>query len=1127
MRRFTLLTLVALFVATVGMAQNGSKRLTELKTQTSTQALQRSIKPSLGEVLQSQKSTWTMKGLQRPEALPTTLRAPYKAAVITNQPEGEYMLMSRSGEAYGASLFGVFYAEVSGKVAEVVFGADNKVYMKDIITQFNTGGWIEGTLSGSTITFKLPQPIYEESGSTYYATMMKFSNNTFVKDNTSQQLTFNYNKKEGIITSASNLADGSRVIGLATADGAWTGFADWNITMNTVTEQPAEAPEGLETTDYAITAPDVVGSIVQVGFKDNEVWVKGIYAGMPDAWIHGTINGNKATFPKGQFLGADLTTGYFQYLMSAKIEEVYYEEYGETYTSYILDNADITFDYDPLTREFTNSSCFLINAGTDAVSYAAAFNEASLKPFAEVAATPQTPVWNGISEYGFDYFYNYQYGWGVFDFDILTEDTDGNFILPEKLTYLIYTRVNGEEKVYEFSAYDHIYQTVPTMTEIPFDYADGWDFAVSGTQHTIYFFNGGAEAYGIQAIYRGAGEEHRSEIAWYDMPTLFTDIQPEAATPEYPDIDPANQGSSITLSPYTGNENRTTFGNWTPQTYDVAIHLQDDAITGSHIDEITFQVKKTSGTSGYKVWLSSQLRVENNVNVPDLVCIDVTPTKTGSCTVTLPKPYLIPAEGVYVGYSVTIDKASSTDGGPVTVIDQVKESGMYIHMSRNLLKWEDLSQDAGMSAVIDVTVSGANIVDNAAAPVAGNNVYAKVGDEITVTQEFVNHGAAGIKSMDVEYKLDGKTYTKTITSKVKGQFGLNTYASFTLPAISEAGTYDFTMRVVKVNGQDNMDQAPEAVTPIQVLNTVPKKRTLMEEYTGTWCGWCTRGFVALELLKKSYADDFVTVSYHNDDPMEIMPSAYFPSPVSGFPGAWIDRGMSVDPYGGEPYDDSHFSTLDILQWRNAMFANAEIDLKAELNEAEDEVNVTANVTFPYSDDNANFALEYVLVEDGLTGAAGTDWDQQNYYSGETSVSADLKEMASKGSTISGLVFNDVAVGISQIGGIAESIPQSVKADVPVEHTYTFYPDYCYNTAYEPIIQDKSQLYVVAMLIDLSEGIVVNAVKVKVEPANAVGIHSVTSVPSESSVFYNLQGQRLSKAQKGVNIVGGRKVIVRK
>lgn len=1110
-------------MATTGLAQNGPKRLTELKAahQTNTQTPRRGAKPSLGEMLQSQKSTWSF-GLT--QASPQQRRAPRHVSIVTDQPEGEYLLMSRSGEAYGASIFGVFYTEVSGKVAEVVFGADNKVYMKDIITQFSTGTWIEGTLSGSTITFQFPQPIYEESGTTYYATMMKLSNNTYVKDNSNQKLTFSYNKDKGTITSTSTLANGNRVVGLADEDGSWTGFADWNMKLTTFKETPAEAPEGLETSYYAITAPDVVGSIAQVGFKDNEVWVKGIYADMPDAWIHGTIEGNKAKFPSGQYLGPDLTTGYFQYLMSAKMEEIYYEEYDETYTTYILNNDDITFDYDPQTKEFTNSSCFLINAGTDAVYYSVAFDKASLKPFVEVAATPKTPVWNDIVEYGFDYFYNYQYGWGVFDFDILTEDIDGNYILPEKLSYLIYTRVNGEEKAYEFSAYDHIYQPELTMTEVPFNYTDNWDFVVNGTNRNIYYFNGGAEAYGVQAIYRGAGEERRSEIAWYETPSLFTDIQPEAATPEYPDIDPANQGSSITISPYTGNENRTTFGNWTPQTYDVAIHLQNDALVGSHIDEITFQVKKTTGTSGYKVWLSSQLRVEDNVNVPDLVCIDVTPTKTGNCTVTLPKPYLIPAEGVYVGYSVTVDKESSTKSGPVTVIDQVKESGLFIHMSRNLLKWADLSQDAGMSAVIDVTVSGANIADNAAAPVSGSNVYAKTGDDITVTQEFVNHGAAGIQSLDVEYKLNGNTYTKHLTNKVKGQFGLNTYSTFTLPAINEPGTYEFSMRVVKVNGQDNMDQAPEAVTPIQVLNTVPKKRTLMEEYTGTWCGYCTRGFVALELLKEKYADDYVTISYHNSDPMEIMLPDYFPSQVSGYPDAWIDRGMNVDPYGGEG-DLSYFSTLDILQWRNAMFANAAIDLTAELSETEEEINVTANVTFPYSDDKANFALEYVLVEDGMTGPAGTNWDQQNYYSGETSVSEDLKKIANMGSTISGLVFNDVAVGVSQIGGISESIPQNVKADVPVEHTYTFWPDYCYNTSYEPIIQDKDQLYVVAILLDLNEGIVANAVKVKVTTPDAVGIENVNASKSAAdNHFYNLQGQRLSKAQKGVNIVNGRKIV---
>ena len=138
-------------------------------------------------------------------------------------------------------------------------------------------------------------------------------------------------------------------------------------------------------------------------------------------------------------------------------------------------------------------------------------------------------------------------------------------------------------------------------------------------------------------------------------------------------------------------------------------------------------------------------------------------------------------------------------------------------------------------------------------------------------------------------------------------------------------------------------------------------------------------------------------------------------------------------------------------------------------------------------------------------------------------------MAAQGSVIPGLVFNDVAVGVSQIGGIAESIPQSVERDVPVTHTYTFYPDYCYNTAWEPVIQDKEQLYVVAMLINLTDGTVANAVKVKVTTPGSVGIHSAqaaTTAASTETDVYNLQGQRLTKAQKGVNIIGGRKVVRR-
>lgn len=1133
MRKITLLTFAALFMATAGLAKDGPKRLTGLKTAQESTTQHQTPKTAFGELLQRQ-GTGTQALRQRSASsltMPWHKLAPRRAGIVTTQPAGQYSTLSRSGEAYGASLFGVMYATVSGKVCEVVLGDKNTVYMKNIISQFNTNSWIQGTLSGTTITFDFPQAIYEESGTTYYAMMMTFdeAGQTYVKDAASQKLTFNYNARTGSIATTDDLSDGSRVVGLADVSGAWTGFADWNISLTAVTEKPAEAPAGMTTTDYAITAPGVVGSIAQVGFSGDEVWVQGLYSNMPDAWVHGTISGDKVVFPNKQYLGADLVNGYFQYLVSATAEELYDEYYDEYYTEYSFSDDDITFDYDPTARTLTNSSCFLINAGTDDVSYAAAFDKASLKPFTEVVATPKAPQWNGINENGFEYFYEYHYGWGVFSFDVFAEDADGNFILPEKLSYQLYTRVNGEEKPYVFSAFDHVYLETSTMTEVPFGFSDGWDFYPQGVNQEIYYFAGGAEAYGVQAIYRGGGEERRSEIVWFDTPSLFTDVQPEAATPDYPEVSADNVGSSITVSPYTGNENRTTFGFWTPQTYDVAIHLQDATLTGTHIDQITFPVKRVNGTSGYKVWLSSQLRVEDNVNVPDLVSIDVAPTKTGNMTVTLPKPYIIPAEGVYVGYSVTVDKEIDADGGPVTTIDQVKPTGMYIHMSRNLLKWADLSRDAGMSAVIDVTVSGSAVADNSVTPVDGANVYVKVGEGFTVTQQFVNQGAAGIKSMDVEYTLNGKTETKHITCNVKGQQGLTAYDTFTLPAISEAGNYDFSLRVVKVNDQDNAYASTEAKTTVVVLNSVPKKRTLLEEYTGTWCGWCPRGFVALELLKENYADDYVTISYHNDDPMEIIASSDYPSPVGGFPDSWMDRGMELDPYGGEPYDDSHFSTLDLLQWRNGMFGNADIDVTAELTEAEDEILVTANVTFPFSDDKANFALEYVLVEDGMTGPAGTDWDQQNYYSGETGVSSDLEEMAAQGSVIPGLVFNDVAVGVSQIGGIAESIPQSVERDVPVTHTYTFYPDYCYNTAWEPVIQDKEQLYVVAMLINLTDGTVANAVKVKVTTPGSVGIHSAqaaTTAASTETDVYNLQGQRLTKAQKGVNIIGGRKVVRR-
>ena len=983
-------------------------------------------------------------------------------------------------------------------------------------------GWIQGTRNGSKITFTLPQAVFSSDGDEYYAMVGRFDADEMTYYGTDEALTLNYDASTGTISSEDgDFETGDAVVGLFEGDGYWVGYADWNFTMSVVTDEPVEAPADLETEQFTVTADGFPGTIANVGFQGNDVYMQGIFPDMPEAWVKGTIEGNKAVFKSGQFMGADMENSCVQYLISvtAETEEVDDPDWGSyTETWHYVSTDDIVFDYDAATQTFTGTNIFMVNAGLKEVSYAAIYENAVIKPFIEVAATPMMPYDVFFSEYTYEY-YTYGYGWGYIDFMMPCADEDGNYILPEKLSYQFWIRVNGEEKPLTLSQYDY-YNLDEDMTEVPYAFTENYDFYVSGASHNVYMFVIGPEAFGVQAIYRGAGEERRSEIAWCEIYGPGAEIQPEAATPDYPEVDPSNVGGTITYGTYTGDESRISFGEWKPQTYDVAIKLQDDAVVGSYIEDVTFNLKTIRGLSNLKVWLSSQLRVENGVNVPDLVSIDAEmPKRTGDVTVKLDKPYTIPEEGVYVGYSFTLDESAySQVNSPVTVIDVVKPAGLYIHSTANILKWIDMSEMTGYSACINVTLGGSQVKTNAVSAVDGEKAYVLTGNDISLTLPFVNHGSAGVTSMDIEYTFNGATNTTHIDldSPVKGFLGAAFNCTLTLPAVSESGTYELSVNVVKVNGEVNEDNVM-STTPVFVINTMPKHRSLLEEYTGTWCGWCPRGFVALELLKEQYPDEFVCVSYHYNDPMEI--TEYFPSEIEGYPSAWVDRGMEVDPFYG--LSDEGFGVVDVLQWRNTMFGTADIALSATLSEDESTVDVNCDVTFPFSDDNANFALEYILVEDGMTGE-GSDWSQVNNYAGEAA-EEELSFFTSGEGTISGLVFNDVVVMQSEMGGIFESVPTTVTADVPVNHNYSFDLEWAVNTNWDPIIQDYSQLYVVALLINAETGEVCNAIKVPVSTAT-VGIENVKTQTVTAQQVYDLMGRRVVTPQKGLYIVNGRKVV---
>ena len=565
----------------------------------------------------------------------------------------------------------------------------------------------------------------------------------------------------------------------------------------------------------------------------------------------------------------------------------------------------------------------------------------------------------------------------------------------------------------------------------------------------------------------------------------------------------------------------TVTNNYKPETYDVAIKLDNPAMVGTAIESITFPLQEVEGVSDMSVFLTSQLRVENGKNAADLVVKAVTPAEPGFITVKLDKPYLIPEGGVYVGYSLTINDASSeANSMPIAVTPGVNEGGFYLHTSDGFLKWIDVAAGFGCSSILQVKLAGNSIKSNAAAVTDGESMFIMTGQDFTVPVTVTNYGAKGIQSLDITYSLAGKTDTQHITTAVDAFYGKSATVYMTLPAIADKGTYELALNVDKVNDVANEDATTSTTVYLIALNTVPQKRTLLEEYTGTWCGWCPRGYVGLEKLAELYPDDYVLVSYHNSDDMEIMNANAFPSTVEGFPDAWMDRAVEVDAYYGT--SNKEFGIADDLAARNKMFGYADINVTATKADGQSTVNIATEVTFPYDLTNGNYAVEYIVTADGLTDPS---WGQSNYYAeGSQGYPKYMDTFTNGASTIYGLVYNDVAVLTSEQMGGSKNTITAATADVPVKLQYSLNLDNAVNTSREPVIQDVNKVKIVALLIDVATGKVVNANKVKL--SESTGIVSVKGSQDAKTAIYNLNGQKVQKAQKGLYIQNGRKVVIK-
>lgn len=572
---------------------------------------------------------------------------------------------------------------------------------------------------------------------------------------------------------------------------------------------------------------------------------------------------------------------------------------------------------------------------------------------------------------------------------------------------------------------------------------------------------------------------------------------------------------------YQGSGTLTGIGTKKAETYDVAMHLTDPYLVGMEVRGMKVPINTSAkNTTDYKAWITTELKVDYNVNVPDILSVDFTPDGKWA-DVTFDTPYVITEGGIYVGYSFTVssvDTDNSNDANqiPLMTISGADLSGLYVHTSRSVRKWTEFEQTSYFTAknafAFVVRLSGSKVKTRAAAFVAPDdlNAYSLTGKSLKVPLTILNHGVEAITSLEYTIEVNGQVTERTTKVSIAGEYyGSQGKLNATVPAVSEEGMQPITFRITKVNGEANEDDNPATVYTVAYLTEYPKHKPLMEEYTGTWCGWCPRGMVAMEAMTEIYGDDFVGVAWHNSDPMQITGS--YPNEVNGFPHAFLDRVIGGDPYGG-----TGGGTLGIQNdWksRSKVMAPATVELSAVWDdESQNVIRVTSKTHFIRDFANSPYRLSYMLVADDLSGT-GKSWAQSNNFSGQSSYANDkyLGPLTRMSGTITDMKYKDVVIFVSSLGNTAieSSLPSSVKAAEPVTHEYLI--DITNNT----LVQDKTKLRVVAVLLNIESGEVAQAEKANV--IDITGLSDIQSHQPSSSQYFDLSGRQVSSLGRGIYI----------
>ena len=393
-------------------------------------------------------------------------------------------------------------------------------------------------------------------------------------------------------------------------------------------------------------------------------------------------------------------------------------------------------------------------------------------------------------------------------------------------------------------------------------------------------------------------------------------------------------------------------------------------------------------------------------------------------------------------------------------------------------------------------------------PSTGSKVYVPINASSGKGKLLITNYSNGIV-LNFEYKLSFQgtiiLEKKHIMKEPLRRMDVAT-VEIDVPPHNQLSETELQVEITKVNGEVNRATIPYATLPRVTVTQVPRRRVVVEEYTGMWCQYCPRGIALMENLENKYADDFIGIAIHSGDPLYCLDYAWNLGKVRGFPTLEMNRSRKL----------TYYTAINEFEEEKAMGADMDIDVSAQWDSNKEKITVTPHVTFRVAPKDGAYAVAYVLTEDGM---AKSSWMQNNNFSGNSSlrgISAELDKFIDLPSVIRNLPNNFTAIAAK--GVYTPATEDYIKTPIEVDKTQSF--KHVFNISRNTLLQNKSKLKVCVLLINLNTKKIENAAKCNITDATSTGISSVEEAQTDvvEIARYTLEGRRIFAPQQGVNLV---------